>query len=99
MPTIWGVLALIVGAPTLLASMLVSIRAYGGDRVPFWSRPKREPWWAAVLRGVGMGLSVWGAITLTGGIGYWSVAVLVLLFVVVFSLVPLHNRRVVEDLG
>lgn len=92
----WGMLCAIAGAVLYTAFFLVASRANRGIRMPWWTNPPRNTAWSLAGRSLGAGLTVWGVIwtsTLSGPIGS-ALLVALVMFVPMFVIIGLHNRRV-----
>jgi hypothetical protein len=71
-----AVICLAAGGLLVLRSAIETNRLAQADGTPWWGTPSGMTWRVAMLRGLGMGLCIFGALNLR--IGYWAVAVILL---------------------
>jgi len=92
--TIVGILALAAGAVFGCISGVLLSRANPATPIPWWVNPPNRPWHAIAYRAVGAGLTVFGTISLTPSIGYWSVLFVLVAFAIPSPIYFRHNRRI-----
>lgn len=101
---VW-VIAIVVGTAMWLWSILLTLRAYRGTRVPLWWAPRKAPGAAVALRAVGLVLGVMGVSSTSGMIAAspGGAAIVAAVLMTVLFLAPLfiallrHNARVDAD--
>jgi hypothetical protein len=94
------VVPVLLSACLLVAAVVVQIRANPGVRIP-WVKPSgslRDPAWAKVLRGLGVGLVLLGVINRGDRLaGWWGLTLVVGVFLPSALLLLLHNGRVMPQ--
>lgn len=92
--TVAGAILATVGVVLFLASLIRTLRANPGVRVPFDGNPPVLPHGTVAMRSIGAGCLVFGAASLATTIGYWSVLVVLTGPVVAMILLAVRNLRV-----
>ncbi|WP_406246970.1 hypothetical protein ACI7YT_16335 [Microbacterium sp. M] len=89
---VFGVLAAVTGVVVFHLALASTMRANAGIRIPFFRNAEVVPRGSVVLRAIGAGLIVFGAVML--GLTAWYLPFLVILVgpVATFVAIVVHNR-------
>lgn len=96
---VFGWIAAAVGTVLFIVSLIRTIRANPDTRIPFYRNPLIIPAGSIVMRSIGAGLLVFGAVSLTGALGTWSVVVVVGVLLATLIVITVHNRRLTFPAG
>jgi hypothetical protein len=89
-----SIVLFVLAACAAAASEVLLTRANPGVRLPVWlGRPPRYPTAARVLRGLAVGLALFGSISLTDRIGWWGVLLIAAVLLPAFLVRRVQNAR------
>lgn len=91
---VWGWMAAAVGTALFVASLILTVRANRGARIPFFRNPSKIPRGSITMRSIGAGLLVFGAVGLSSVYGYWSVLIAFAAVMAAMVVIPFHNFSV-----
>lgn len=91
---LFGWIAAIAGNVLFIGSLVLTVRANPGRRIPFSRNPPVIPPGSIAMRSVGAGLLVFGAVGLSSMFGYWSVLIAFVGVVAAMVVIPIHNSSV-----
>jgi hypothetical protein len=90
-----SIVLFVLAACAAATSEVLLTRANPGMRLPIWlGRPPRYPTAARVLRGLALGLVLFGSISLTDRIGWWGVPLIVAVLLPAFVVRLVQNGRI-----
>ncbi|MGV8852449.1 MAG: hypothetical protein ACOH1M_07780 [Rhodoglobus sp.] len=85
---------MIVGAAMLLWSLTLTVRANTTTRIPYWRNSVVIAPGSIILRSVGVGLLIFGAVTFSPSPVYGTAALLLLALLPALIIIPARNRRI-----
>src|SRR5690606_2043679 len=95
----FGWIAAIAGNALFIASLVLTVRANPGTRIPFYRNAPVIPVGSIAMRSIGAGLLVFGAVGLSSAFGYWSVLIVFVGVMAAMVVIPIHNRGLPQSLG
>lgn len=94
---LFGWIAAIAGNVLFIGSLVLTVRANPGRRIPFNRNPPVVPPGSIAMRSVGAGLLVCGAVGLNSTFGYWSVLIVFVGVLAAMVVIPLHNSKLPQS--
>lgn len=95
----FGWVAAIAGNVLFIASLVLTVRANPGRRIPFNRNPPVVPPGSIAMRSIGAGLLVFGAVGLSSMFDYWSVLIVFVGVLAAMVVIPIHNRGLPQSPG
>ena len=96
---ILGWAAVTAGTVLFVASLIVTVRANTGTRIPFFRNPRIIPPGSIMMRSIGAGLLVLGSVGLSSTYGYWAVLIAFAGVAAAMVVIPAHNLSLPRGQG
>jgi hypothetical protein len=94
---LFGWIAAIAGNVLFIGSLVLTVRANPGSRIPFNRNPPVIPPGSIAMRSIGAGLLVFGAVGLSSTFSYWGVLIVFAGVLVAMVVIPIHNSRLPQS--
>lgn len=89
-----GVIAAVLGIVLFHIALRKTLRENTTEKIPMGRRPKVSPRGSVLMRALGAGLVVFGAVMTSAGGWYWTAMIVLAAPVAALVTIGLHNRRV-----